>query len=586
MELGIMGLSKVISVDKDKCKNCHACISVCPSKFCNDGSGDHVSINDDLCIGCGQCLEACTWGARTIVDDTEGFFNDLSAQKNIVAIVAPSVAASFPNQYLNLNGWLKSLGIKAVFDVSFGAELTIKSYLEHIKKNNPKCVISQPCPAIVTFIELYHPELLESLAPADSPMLHAIKMVKEYYPEYANSKFAVISPCIAKKREFEETGYGDYNVTMTNLKKYMDSHGVKLEKYEKADYDNPPAERALTFSTPGGLMETAARWNSDIRKNIRKIEGPHAIYDYLSNLKHDIDAKRAPLIVDCLNCEKGCNGGTGTDCKNKPMDYLENFIEQRKEIAKNNYMNLKQSQLVRNGELSEKEQNEIIQDNIEKTIDQYWKPRLYDRTYVNRSKNKLITNVPQLELEKIYKQMLKTSDADFKNCSACGYGNCHDMAVAIYNGLNKPENCHYYQSKMLAIDLNKRKTAVREFHDLIINEFNSEQMLAKFDPIVKAIESISFQTSILSINASIEAAHAGDAGKGFAVVAQEVRSLATKSKTETDKIYDSLNDLQKGLDRAVDEFNSKLKLFVSEKGDIEEGTVENSPNETKHLTYK
>lgn len=554
-----MSLSKIIDVDATKCQNCHACISVCPSKFCNDGSGDHVTINPDLCIGCGQCIHACTWGARTIVDDTERFFSDLRSGVPTVTVVAPAIAASFPTTYLNLNGWFKKQGVSANFDVSFGAELTIKSYLEHVKKNNPKTVIAQPCPAIVTYIELYKPELLEYLAPADSPMLHAVKMIKEFYPQYKNHKVAVISPCIAKKREFEETGYGDYNVTMAKLKEYLKKSGVALENYERADYDNPPAERAVLFSTPGGLMETADRWAHGIRSKIRKIEGPHTIYEYLENLGRDIAGLKAPLIVDCLNCEKGCNGGTGTDCKDLTMDELEGIISRRKELMQRRYLDSSEA-----ADLSEVERDGVIQEKIIDFINQYWKQGLYDRSYVNRSNHKLVENVPQKNLDEIYHMMLKETQEDHKNCSACGYGNCKDMAIAIYNNLNKPENCHYYQQKLLQINTEKRKDAVTEFQKLIVEEFNSSKLLAKFEPIVKAIEGISFQTSMLSINASIEAAHAGDAGAGFDIVAKEVRELSSKSKDEANKIYSSLNELQSVLDNAVGQFEKQLHIFLDE----------------------
>lgn len=187
----------LVEVVKDKCVNCHRCISVCPVKMCNDGSGDHVKVNHDLCIGCGQCIDACTHNARLALDDSESFFTDLKSSVPMVAVLAPASAANFPNQYLQLNGWLKSLGVDAVFDVSFGAELTVKSYLHYIKSESPKMVIAQPCPTLVTFIEVYRPELLPLLAPADSPMAHAMKMIRNYYPQYRNHRIAVISPCLS-----------------------------------------------------------------------------------------------------------------------------------------------------------------------------------------------------------------------------------------------------------------------------------------------------------------------------------------------------------------------------------------------------
>lgn len=422
------GLTEVVKVNIEKCVNCHACIAACPVKYCNDGSGDHVSINSDLCIGCGNCIRACTHDAREIVDDAQEFLGDLG-KVPMFAIVAPAVSANFPNQYLNLNGWLKRSGVEACFDVSFGAELTVKSYLEYIKAKNPKLVIAQPCPAIVTYIELYQPELLPYLAPSDSPMLHTIRMVQEFYPQYRNHKCVVISPCVAKKREFDETGLGDYNVTYVSLQAYFEKEKISLYQYEEEDFTNPPAERAVLFSTPGGLMLTAQREHPGAAGFTRKIEGVPHIYEYLKKLPESLRKGVNPLLIDCLNCEMGCNGGTGTDSNNKSMDEVEFLVEQRRQKMQKHYA----EKSFGNAKRGKKKLSE--------TINSYWKPGLYDRHYQNRSDCNTIKIPNENELKEVYEKLSKYSESDIYNCGACGYGSCKSMAIAIFNNLNRPENC-------------------------------------------------------------------------------------------------------------------------------------------------
>lgn len=78
--------------------------------------------------------------------------------------------------------------------------------------------------------------------------------------------------------------------------------------------------------------------------------------------------------------------------------------------------------------------------------------------------------------------------------------------------------------------------------------------------IAKAIEDISFQTSILAINASVEAARAGSAGKGFAVVASEVKNLASRSseaaQSATKMVDNTRSIIQTGVELTADTANS------------------------------
>lgn len=465
-------------------------------------------------------------------------------------------------------------------------------------------MIAQPCPAIVSFIEIYHPELLPFLAPLDSPMLHTIKMIKTFYPEYKDCKIAVISPCYAKKHEFESTGLGDYNVTFHSFEKFLKDNSINLTAYPSIEYDNPPAERGVLFPMPGGLLKTIEREKPEIVSHIRKIEGTSVIYPYLSSLSSIIKQGKQPPLIDCLSCEFGCNDGSASLHKGEThADLIEEPTLNRKDfLQKKFYPSVFNSK-------------KINKKKLEQTLNKFWKPNLYTRKYRDLSSNNIWKEVPAEEEKRIAITMGKTKPEDFIDCTACGYGSCKKMIQAIYNGKNKPENCQKYkqliisqQKETMEIANKKLNNGIKQLVDdikVLSNSFESlnsvtltqtesieessaavEELIAsirsvskiaserqsslsgifstikantsKVDQsvstvetitnsitniqgIVQIINDIASKSSLLAMNAAIEAAHAGSAGKGFAVVASEIGNL---SKSTTDNASEINKTLQ------------------------------------------
>lgn len=79
-----------------------------------------------------------------------------------------------------------------------------------------------------------------------------------------------------------------------------------------------------------------------------------------------------------------------------------------------------------------------------------------------------------------------------------------------------------------------------------------EQIIAHMNEVIEGINSISSQTNLLSLNASIEAARAGAAGKGFAVVADEIRQLADETQKLNKDMGDFVADVKKASQKSVD----------------------------------
>ena len=212
----------------DQCVGCKRCISVCPilnaNMVASEGTNAKIEVNGEQCIACGSCFDVCEHQARSYEDDTEQFFEDLAKGEKISLLVAPAFLANYPDEYASVLGGLKNLGVNRIVSVSYGADITTWAYIHYITEHNFLGGISQPCPAVVDYIEKYEPELISKLVPVHSPMMCTAVYLKKY--EQLSDKLAFISPCIAKKKEIEDPDthrYVSYNVTFDHLMQYISS---------------------------------------------------------------------------------------------------------------------------------------------------------------------------------------------------------------------------------------------------------------------------------------------------------------------------------------------------------------------------
>ncbi|ELZ98343.1 HAMP domain-containing protein [Haloferax mediterranei ATCC 33500] len=115
---------------------------------------------------------------------------------------------------------------------------------------------------------------------------------------------------------------------------------------------------------------------------------------------------------------------------------------------------------------------------------------------------------------------------------------------------------------------------IREETDKAVEEVEAlDERLAEIESITDVISGIAEQTNILALNASIEAARAGDAGEGFAVVSEEVKQLAEESQEYAETIAELVSDLQDQRDAVVERID-EMRDRVTEEADAVENAID------------
>ena len=287
--------------DTSKCILCGRCVARCQNAhglgilgFENRGfntivsPAENRSFADSPCIQCGQCVNVCPTGALmehseiTLVDEA------FKAGKHVIVQAAPAVRAALGEEFGYPVGTpvtgkmiaaLRRLGFERVYDVNFGADLTImeegNELLERIQKKGVLPMITSCSPGWINYAEYNYADLLPHVSSCKSPHEMQGAIIKSYWAEQKNIKrediFVVsVMPCTAKKFENKRPqlvtdGLKDVDAVITTreLARMIKRSGIIFNRLPDEDWDQDImgdySGAADIFGVTGGVMEAALR---------------------------------------------------------------------------------------------------------------------------------------------------------------------------------------------------------------------------------------------------------------------------------------------------------------------------------------
>lgn len=384
--------SGALKRDPEKCIMCRRCETMCNEvqtvgALTAFGRGFNVIVGpaemkplvESNCTYCGQCVSVCPTAALTghgYIQETWAALFDPA--KTVVVQVAPAIRAAIGEEFDlpigtpvtgKLAAGLRRLGFDAVFDTTFGADLTVveeaKEIIERITENENLPILTSCCPGWINFVAYQFPNLKYMPSSCKSPQQMTGTVAKNYYAQKIGVKpedMVVISvmPCIAKKYEAARPEHCtdgvrdvDYVITTRELAKMLKEAGIDLRYMPDEEFDNPLGESTgagVIFGATGGVLEaalrtvyeeatgqeladvnfTAVRGWKDVREAEIDLGGRKvnvAVASGLGNARKILEAVEKGTskydVIEIMACPGGCVNGGGQPYSHERLETIQ-----------------------------------------------------------------------------------------------------------------------------------------------------------------------------------------------------------------------------------------------------------------------
>lgn len=347
--------------DASKCVYCGMCKKTCKVP---------------VCINCGQCANFCPPEAITEKKDFDKIREIIkNTDKVVIFNTAPAVRVALGEEFSGEDGEyvegkmvtaIRKLGVDYVFDVTFGADLTIveeaAELVHRIKNGGVLPQFTSCCPSWVKFVEMYYPEFRKNLSTAKSPISMQTATIKTYFANLKNIDprniiTVAVAPCTAKKYEVQREELSDaskfnkmehyqdtdYVITTRELAEWIKEENIDFYSLEESNFDDVMGKgtgAGVIFGNTGGVMEAALRTAyyyitgenlPNDKLEFHEVRGMESVKEASIDINglevkvaiaHGIDNARALLekiksgevtyhFVEVMNCVGGCISGGG-----------------------------------------------------------------------------------------------------------------------------------------------------------------------------------------------------------------------------------------------------------------------------------